>query len=97
MLDIKTAIRKSNLNKARWMLCEKMGWSKDFYRFFRHRDVDAYGTEEKKEFIRKLSRLLAFNYDVHRCPDPCIFTRLYPTTKKGAEPLKFPPEWNQNN
>ncbi len=96
MIDIHAAIKRSNLNKARYMLCEKMGWTKDFYRFLRHRDVDAYGTEEKKEFIRKLSRLLAFNYDVHRCPDPCIFVRLWPAEKIGSEPVKYPPEWRNN-
>ena len=35
-----------------------------------------------------MTRLLAFNYDVHRRPDPCLNKRLY-----GDEPLIYPPEW----
>lgn len=94
--DIQRAMRMSNLHKARHMLCIKMGWTREFQRFVNHMDVDANGTPEKAEFWRKMSRLLAFNYDVHRCPDVCGFPRLFPQEKPGSLPVRFPPEWRQN-
>jgi hypothetical protein len=60
-----------------------------FFRLIRRRDPDAT-IGEIAEFKRKMTRLLAFNYDVHRCPDPCTNKKLY-----GDETLKYPPEWRE--
>lgn len=70
-------------------LCEKIGRTRDYFRLIRRRDPDAT-LGEIAEFRRKMTRLLAFNYDVHRRPDPCFNKRLY-----GTEPLVYPPEWRE--
>lgn len=40
-------------------------------------------------------RLLAYNYDVHRRPDPALNKRLMPADRPGAEPIIYPPEWKE--
>ena len=80
-------IKKRNFWLAFEKLCERLGRSKDYVRLMRRRDPDAT-IGEISEFRRKMTRLLALNYDVHRCPDPCINKRIY-----GDEPLNYPPEW----
>ncbi|MBR6450506.1 MAG: hypothetical protein IKS96_11300 [Fibrobacter sp.] len=83
------AVRRSNFWKAFEKLCERLGRRNDFFRLIRRRDADAT-IGEITEFRRKMTRLLAFNYDVHRCPDPCCNKKLF-----GTEPLRYPPEWRQ--
>lgn len=82
-------IKKRNFWLAFEKLCERLGRSKDYFRLIRRRDPDAT-IGEISEFRRKMTRLLAFNYDVHRCPDPCTNKRLY-----SDEPLNYPPEWRE--
>ena len=84
-------VREASLRHNYWLafekLCEKLGRTRVFFRLVRRRDPDAT-LGEIYEFKRKMTRLLAFNYDVHRRPDPCLNKRLY-----GDEPLIYPPEW----
>ena len=85
-------LRRLNFKKALEMLCEKMGKSKEFFRLIRRRDPMAT-IGEISEFRRKMVRLLAFNYDVHRRPDPILNKRLMPADRPGAETIIYPPEW----
>lgn len=86
---IEKHLRRENFWKAFQKLCEKLGKSKEYFCLIRRRDPDAT-IGEISEFRRKVTRLLAFNYNVHRCPDPCTNMRLY-----GDEPLTYPPEWRE--
>lgn len=90
-------IRRSNFVKARHMLCIKMGWMRDYSRFIMHTDPDSCKTQEHTKFIKKVTRFLAFNYDVHRCPDTSSFKSLWPEDKAGSEPVKVPPEYREGN
>lgn len=86
---VEESIRKHNFWLAFEKLCEKVGKTKQFFRLIRRRDPDAT-LGEIAEFRRKMTRLLAFNYDVHKCPAPCLNKKLY-----GDEPLTYPPEWSE--
>lgn len=90
------AIALSNFRTAREMLCIKMGWEQEFQHYIRKHDVDA-SQETVKEFKRKLTRLLAYNYDVHRCPNPSFFPSLLPKEHPNSSPVRFPPEYKQTN
>ena len=81
------AAKRRNFDLALEKLCNRLGETRNFFRLIRRRDQDAT-LGEIAEFRRKMVRLLAFNYDVHRCPDPVHNKKLY-----GNEPLKYPPEW----
>lgn len=83
------AVRRRNYWTAFEKLCERLGKKSDFFRLVRRRDPDAT-LREIYEFKRKMTRLLAFNYDVHRRPNPCTNKRLF-----GQEPLNYPPEWSE--
>lgn len=87
-------IKKNNFWLAFQKLCEKVGKTKEYFGLVRNRDADAT-PEQKKAFIKKMTRLLAFNYDVHRCPHPCGNRRLLPADREGAEPLIYPPQWSE--
>ena len=87
-------LKRLNFGKALEMLCTKMGKSKEFFRLIRRRDPDAT-LGEISEFRRKMVRLLAFNYDVHRRPDPALNKRLMPADRPDAEPIIYPPEWKE--
>lgn len=84
---IEAGLKRQNFWKAFQKLCERIGKTRDYFRLIRRRDPDAT-IGEITEFRRKMTRLLAFNYDVHRCPEPCTNKKLY-----GDEPLNYPPEW----
>lgn len=84
---IEEGLRRRNYWLAFEKLCERLGETKNFFRLVRRRDPEAT-LGEIYEFKRKITRLLAFNYDVHRRPDPVLNKRLY-----GDEPLIYPPEW----
>ena len=83
------AVKRSNYWLAFEKLCERIGMTSEFFRFVRRRDPDAT-IGEISEFKRKITRLLAFNYDVHRRPNPRTNMKLF-----GQEPLKYPPEWSK--
>lgn len=83
------AIKRHNFWLAFEKLCEKLGETRNFFRLIRRRDTEAT-IGEIAEFKRKITRLLAYNYDVHRCPEPCTNKKLY-----GDESLKYPPEWRE--
>lgn len=85
-------ISRSNFNNAREMLCVKLGWMKEHQHFIRRHDHDC-SVEERLAFIRKVTRILAYNYDVHRCPNPNLFPTLWPTEKEGSQPVRMPPEY----
>lgn len=86
---VEESIRRRNYWLAFEKLCERLGETKNFFRLVRRRDPMAT-LGEIHEFKRKMTRLLAFNYDVHRRPDPVYNKKLY-----GNEPLRYPPEWRQ--
>lgn len=90
------ALALNNFRQAREMLCIKMGWEREHQHYIRKHDVDA-SQEVVNEFKRKLTRLLAYNYDVHRCPNPALFPRLLPESHPQSQPVRFPPEWNEKS
>lgn len=87
--QMEECLKRINFWKAFEKLCAKVGKTKEFFWYVRNRDVNA-PKEVKKAFISKMTRLLAFNYDVHRRPDPVFNERLY-----GKEPIIYPPEWSE--
>lgn len=90
------AMKAHNFWTAFEMLCNKIGKTKEFFWYAKHRDADAT-PEQKKSFIKKMTRLLAFNYDVHRCPSPSTFGTLKKQGEAGEQPLRYPPEWKEND
>jgi hypothetical protein len=90
-MDARDMVKKVNFWHAFEMMCAKLGWEKDFRRLVLSRDVDACQTPEKREFIRKVTRILAYNYDVHRCPPTILYPGLFP-----GNDIKYPPEYRQN-
>ena len=86
---VEESAKRHNYWLAFEKLCEKIGETKNFFRLVRRRDPAAT-LGEIADFKRKITRLLAFNYDVHRRPDPCLNKKLY-----GEEPLNYPPEWKE--
>ena len=85
---VEESIRRHNFWLAFEKLCERLGKTKEFFWYARGRDNSH--PEEKKKFLNKMTRLLAFNYDVHRRPDPIFNKKLY-----GDEPLTYPPDWSE--
>lgn len=92
---VENAIARNNFRTAREMLCIKMGWTKEFSHYIMRHDVDASWPEREK-FIKKVTRILAYNYDVHRCPNPAMFPALWPNSKPGSQPVRLPPEFREN-
>ena len=90
------AMKAHNFWIAFEMLCNKIGRTKEFFWYAKGRDADATA-EQKKSFIRKITRLLAFNYDVHRCPMPSTFGTLKKDGDPGSLPLRYPPEWTKKD
>lgn len=91
---VKTVIKRNNFWLAFQKICEKIGKRKEYFLYARGRDMDAT-PQQRHRFISKVTRLLAFNYDVHRCPDPCTNNRLKPAEMAGSEPLIYPPDWSE--
>ena len=91
---VEKAMARQRFRTARFKLCEKMGWVKDYWKFIGNRDVDAYGTPEKKEFYRKVTRFLAFNYAIHRCPDWLTSLACGRQTEKAHNPSSTRPNIN---
>ena len=87
-------VRKRNFWHAFEMLCEKAGKRKEFFWYVRNRDADAT-REQKRDFIKKMTRLLAFNYDVHSRPNPIGIAALKQAGQPGSMPLRYPPEWEE--
>ena len=92
--DAMKAVKTHNFWTAFQMLCEKVGKMKEYFWFVKNRDADAT-REQKKSFIKRMTRLLAYNYDVHRCPPPAIYGTLKKPGEVGAQPLRYPPEWTE--
>ena len=88
------AVKAHNFWTAFQMLCEKVGKMKEFFWYVKNRDADAT-REQKKSFIKRMTRLLAYNYDVHRCPSPAIYGTLKKPGEVGEQPLRYPPEWTE--
>lgn len=93
--DAMKTVKTYNFWAAFQMLCEKVGKTKEYFWFVKNRDADAT-REQKKSFIKRMTRLLAYNYDVHRCPPPIIYGTLKKDGEPDAQPLRYPPEWNEN-
>lgn len=94
-LSTEKIIARNNFNMAREMLCIKLGWTKEFSHYIRRHNLDASWPEREK-FFKKVTRILAYNYDVHRCPNPAMFPTLWPNNKPGSQPVRFPPEFRDN-
>lgn len=88
------AVRRHNFWTAFELLCDKIGKAREFHWYIRRRNAEAT-IGQITEFKRRMTRLLAFNYDVHKCPAPSLCARLKPEGTEGAEPLRFPPELNK--
>ena len=85
-------VRRKNFWLAFEMLCAKVGKTREFFWYIKRRNADAT-IGQIADFKRKMTRLLAFNYDVHHCPNPIFCARLKPDDNASAEPLRYPPEW----
>ena len=93
-MDANKIVKRHNFYLALEMLCAKIGKTKEFFWYIRRRNPDAT-ISQIAEFRKKMVRLLAFNYDVHRCPNPVFCARLKPATNESYEPLRYPPEWKK--
>ena len=91
-MDAEEIVRRQNFKLALEMICAKIGKTKEYWWYIRRRNPDAT-ISQIANFKKKMVRLLAFNYDVHRCPNPIFNARLKPSGKQGAEDLRYPPEW----
>ena len=91
-MDAEKIVRRQNFKLALEMICAKIGKTKEYWWYIRRRNPDAT-ISQIADFKKKMVRLLAFNYDVHRCPNPIFNARLKPSGKHGAEDLRYPPEW----
>lgn len=87
------AIRLTNFRHARTMLCLKMGWERELQSLINGHDPDACNNGERDKFVKKVTRFLAYNYDVHRCPNPTLESRLLPAQHPLSTPVIYPPEW----
>jgi len=94
MTDVNKVIKRNNFYLALEMLCAKVGKTREYFWYIRRRNPDAT-ISQINEFRKKMTRLLAFNYDVHRCPNPIFCARLKPADNASAEPLRYPPEWKE--
>ena len=93
-MDAEEIVRRQNFKLALEMICAKIGKTKEYWWYIRSRNPDAT-ISQIADFKKKMVRLLAFNYDVHRCPNPIFNARLKPSGKQGAEDLRYPPEWKK--
>lgn len=93
-MDAEEIVRRQNFKLALEMICAKTGKTKEYWWYIRRRNPDAT-ISQIADFKKKMVRLLAFNYDVHRCPNPIFNARLKPSGKQGAEELRYPPEWKK--
>lgn len=93
-MDAEKIVKRNNFNLALEMLCAKVGKTKEFFWYIRRRNPDAT-ISQIADFRKKMVRLLAFNYDVHKCPNPVFCARLKPADNASAEPLRYPPEWKE--
>lgn len=92
--QVEEHVRKRNFWQAFEMLCEKAGKRKEFFWYVRNRDADAT-RDQKAGFIKMMTRLLSFNYDVHRRPNPIGIGTLKQAGQPGSMPLNYPPEWKE--
>lgn len=93
-MDAEEIVRRQNFKLALEMICAKIGKTKEYWWYIRRRNPDAT-ISQIADFKKKMVRILAFNYDVHRCPNPILNARLKPSDKQGAEDLRYPPEWKK--
>jgi hypothetical protein len=93
--SIEKIIKRHHFWTAFEMLCDKIGEAHNYHRLIRGHDVDARSTSEKPEFIRKITRILAYNYNVHQCPPPGQCPRILPAENELPQPVIYPPEYRQ--
>lgn len=93
-MDAEEIVRRQNFKLALEMICAKIGKTKEYWWYIRRRNPDAT-ISQIADFKKKMVRLLAFNYNVHKCPNPIFCARLKPADKQGAEELRYPPEWKK--
>lgn len=88
-------VKHHNYMTALHMLCNKMGWEKEFSWYILRRNEEKCANGGRKEFIRKATRLLAFNYDgIHTGENPANSPRLLPASNPLSQPIRYPKEWN---
>lgn len=93
-MDAEEIVRRQNFKLALEMICAKVGKTKEYWWYIRRRNPDAT-ISQIADFKKKMVRLLAFNYNVHKCPNPIFCARLKPADKQGSEELRYPPEWKK--
>lgn len=88
-------VKKQNFWTAFEMLCIKIGEINTYHKLMFGRDPDAISEGKRKEFVKIITRILAFNYDVHRCPLPLLEPRLWRNELEGSKPITYPPEMRE--
>lgn len=98
MSSLNDAVKRANYNNALHMLCIKMDWTKEYSWYILQKDPDKCKNGGRSAFIKKVTRLLAFNYKgIHTGENPSLSPRLLPKENPLSQPLRFPPEWNNQN
>ncbi|MCQ2101525.1 MAG: hypothetical protein MJZ10_14615 [Fibrobacter sp.] len=97
-MDANEIIRRHNYKNALHMLCIKMGWTKEYSWYIMRREPDMCRNGSREAFIKKATRLLAFNYDgIHTGAEPSLSPRLLPSEHPLSQPIRFPPEFEEKS
>lgn len=97
-MDVHEVIRKNNYKNALHMLCIKMGWTKEYSWYIMRREPDMCRNGGRAAFIKKATRLLAFNYEgIHTGAEPSLSPRLLPSEHPLSQPIRFPPEFEEKS
>ena len=87
-------VKRHNYMQALHMLCVKMGWTKEYSYYILGRSPECCANGGKKEFIKKATRILAYNYEgIHTGAEPALSPRLLPESNPLSQPLRMPPEF----
>lgn len=93
---VNAVVKRHNYNTAMHMLCIKMGWAKEYAWYFLRRDEEKCANGGREAFIKKATRILAYNYEgIHNGDCPSLSPRLLPNSNPLSQPLRFPPEYQQ--
>lgn len=91
-------VRVNNYMAALHMLCIKAGWDKEYSWYILRRDEGKCANGGREAFVKKATRLLAFNYEgIHSGANPILSPRLLPESTPGSMPLRYPPEFQKEN
>lgn len=97
-MNVHEAVRRNNYKNALHMLCIKMGWTKEYSWYIMRREPDMCRNGGREAFIKKATRLLAFNYEgIHTGAEPSLSPRLLPSEHPLSQPIRFPPEFEEKS